>query len=180
MNAQHSSASPEHYTPAEIIEAARQTMGGIDLDPATTALVNERTVKAERIYTREDDGLSKPWHGRVWLNPPGGKTKGKSNAAIWWSKLVVEWLEGRVEQAVFLGFSIEILATSQSSRVWVGDCPFCVPRRRIEFLKEGGSVGDSPTHANIIAFLPPRGCAEEALAVECFQRDFQQFGEVRV
>ena len=61
--------SPEWYTPAYIIEAAREVMGGIDCDPASCAIAQE-TVKATVYYTKEDDGLSKPWHGRVWLNPP--------------------------------------------------------------------------------------------------------------
>ena len=29
--------------------------------------------KCERFYTPEDDGLSQPWDGGVWCNPPYGK-----------------------------------------------------------------------------------------------------------
>ena len=54
----------EYYTPKEIIEA----LGRFDLDPATP--VNPRWRTADVMYTKEDDGLSKEWFGRVFLNPP--------------------------------------------------------------------------------------------------------------
>ena len=178
---QHSAASPEHYTPLDIIDAARLTMGGFDLDPATTASVNASRIRAEAIFTREDSGLVHPWHGRVWLNPPGGRVGNKSSAAIWWTKLADEYAVGRVEQAIFLGFSIELLATSQDAKIWPGDMPFCIPRRRIEFLQErdGEYVkGESPTHSNVIVYLPPLRTRRE-LACERFATEFRCFGKVR-
>jgi len=179
VNPRHLSTTNEHYTPIEIIEAARQTMGEIDLDPATTKRVNETRVKATNFFTREDRALSLQWHGRVWLNPPGGLdvSTRKSNAAVWWSKLVEEYRADRVREAIFLGFTLEIFATSQDADMWIGDFPFCVPRQRIAFWKDGaleGYVrGGSPAHSNVIVYLPPRDGNTIA-----FKHAFEKFGRV--
>jgi len=62
----------EYYTPTEIIEAARVVMGNIDLDPASCDFANE-TVLAKKYYSKLDNGLSKEWHGNIWMNHPFGK-----------------------------------------------------------------------------------------------------------
>lgn len=59
----------EWYTPRFILQRARATMGGIDLDPASCPIA-QKNVQAKRFFTKEDDGLTKPWRGKVWLNPP--------------------------------------------------------------------------------------------------------------
>ncbi len=57
-------STDEWYTPKEIIDA----LGKFDLDPCApvSPLWNTATV----MYNKDDDGLSKEWFGRVWLNPP--------------------------------------------------------------------------------------------------------------
>ena len=71
-NVRHSSETNEHYTPREYPDAAREVMGAIDLDPASSEQANA-LIRSTDYFTAVDNGFVRHWHGRVWLNPPGGK-----------------------------------------------------------------------------------------------------------
>jgi phage N-6-adenine-methyltransferase len=60
----NSRSSDEWYTPRWIT----RSLGKFDLDPASSDKVAIQV--ASEFYTIKEDGLQKPWHGRVWLNPP--------------------------------------------------------------------------------------------------------------
>lgn len=87
----------EWYTPQEHIERAREVLGDFDLDPATSELANE-AVRAARIFTIEDDGLTKEWGGRVWMNPPYSQP----HIAQFMDKLATEYESGNVTEAIAL------------------------------------------------------------------------------
>lgn len=57
----------EYATPPYIWRPLARSVGGFDLDPASGA---ESTPIADKRYTKEDNGLTEPWEGDVWLNPP--------------------------------------------------------------------------------------------------------------
>lgn len=83
-------------TPRRILDLALATLGAIDLDPCSNNHENPR-VPAATHYTAADDGLTRPWHGRVFLNPPYGRTIGD-----WVDKLATEFHTGRVDEAIAL------------------------------------------------------------------------------
>lgn len=56
----------ERYTPAWIFEALGEKF---DLDPASPPL-GVSQVPTAAVWTKDDDGLTKPWEGFVWCNPP--------------------------------------------------------------------------------------------------------------
>lgn len=180
--AQLLSNSQEHYTPGDIVARAYALMGGIDLDPAS-CFIAQRTVQAKQWYGWDGsamvDGLRRQWYGSVFLNPPGGHTSDnapelvsvhKSYAAIWWGKLMASYQDGEVSQAVFVGFSLELLRSVQSLPFpHPLTFPTCIPKQRIKFIYPWETVdlrptlttelhtSLQPTHANFVTWLPPKG-----------------------
>lgn len=61
----------EWLTPPEILAA----LGSFDLDPC--APIERPWPMAKTHYTLADDGLNRPWQGRVWCNPPYGLVAAK-------------------------------------------------------------------------------------------------------
>lgn len=84
----------EWPTPPHIIAAAVAALGSIDVDPCASAAGH---VPASTYFTVEDDGLSKPWLGRVYMNPPYGRVIGD-----WVEKLHREFTEGGTTEYVAL------------------------------------------------------------------------------
>lgn len=88
------SDTPEWYTPRHVVDAVIEAMGAIDLDPCADA---SKGIPAERHFTEADDGLSQPWRGRVYMNPPYGRTIGQ-----WVDKLAEEYEYGNITEAIAL------------------------------------------------------------------------------
>lgn len=93
----HNSGDNEWYTPVAYVEAARATMGRIDLDPASTYAANQ-IVQAKHFYTAQQDGLSLPWFGNVWMNPPYARRL----IAPFCARLAGAYLDGQVAEAIAL------------------------------------------------------------------------------
>ena len=162
-----SKASDEWYTDSELADMGHELMGGIDLDPASSALANE-TIRATRYFTEDDNGLMQPWNcGRLWLNAPG------TLVPEFWRKFVDEYLAGTFKQGLWIGFNIQQLQTLQNvHRTHPLHFPFCVPHLRRQFFNPLKPDADSPTHANFIAYAGP-------LRMQAtFKRIFSRIGDV--
>jgi DNA N-6-adenine-methyltransferase (Dam) len=71
----------DFFTPPELIHAARQAMGGIDLDAASHWAAN-RVHQIDDWFDVGRDAFKHDWHGRVWLNPPYGNNEPWFNRAL--------------------------------------------------------------------------------------------------
>lgn len=127
-------STDEWYTKPKYIEAAREVMGGIDLDPASCAAANE-IVKATHYYTKQQNGLEQPWYGRVWLNPPYGRSsrmqgQHRSTMGLFIERLLKSYAARDITQAI-------VLTTSEVNAKWF--YPFlqfliCIPDHRVNFI----------------------------------------------
>lgn len=131
----------EWYTPEKYIQAAKEVMGNIDLDPASCELANQ-TVQAATYYSKDQDGLSLSWHGRIWLNPPYGRInrlKGgtQSYQKLFAEKLLQEYKIGNIEQAIILSLGNPNCGWFQPFYSY----PICFYRGTIHFNRPDGSKG---------------------------------------
>ena len=149
------SGYPEYYTPEFIIEAARETMGWIDLDPATTKETNALFVKAETIFTKEDDGLSQTWFGNIWMNHPFGRKRNP----LWINKLVNEYENGHVRSACCVTFA----STSEGWFQPLTNYAQCYLVLRLKYFNFEGKKF-SPPKGSVVTYLGP----DNGKFYECF------------
>jgi len=157
------SGNTEYYTPSGIIEAARLVMGGIDLDPASSAVANQR-VQATRFFCAEDDALTVPWNGRVWMNHPFSR----ENNPRFVRKLIEEYTSGRVSSACCITFA----ATSEAWFRPLLAHPQCYIYGRTNYYLPDGTLKKGVSKGSVVTYL---GDNEKA-----FREVFKQLGAVKV
>jgi ParB family chromosome partitioning protein len=154
LTALHSSKSNEWYTPSRYIEAARDVLGSIDLDPASCATANE-IVQATKYFTDADDGLHQSWRidgrpTRTWLNPPYGYIDGKkSSAGTWTARMIDAYERNEIEAGI-------LLVTSVVEKKWfqpLWNYPLCVTDHRIKFYNEQFPRGSQPAQGSTFVYF---------------------------
>lgn len=97
--------------------------------------------KCDRFYTKEDDGLTQPWIGRVWMNPPYGRTIGH-----WMRKAYLSAQQGA---------TVVCLVPARTDTAWwhdyaaYGEVRFV--RGRLRF---GGHPNPAPFPSAVVVFRP--------------------------
>lgn len=142
----HNSGENEWYTPAQYVEAAREAMGGIDLDPASSETANQ-TVRAKDFYTKDNCGLQAEWFGRVWLNPPYGQPHIKDFA----KKVCAVVDAQQIDQMI-------VLVNNATETEWFQSMAFrasafCLLRGRIKFNDSSGEPKNAPLQGQIILYF---------------------------
>lgn len=158
------SGAVEYYTPVEIIEAATDCMGFIDLDPASCIEAN-KVVGAMEFFTKEADGLTLQWKSRtVWLNHPFGRGLNES----WISKLMQEWSLGNFEQACCITYA----ATSEKWFRPLLEFPQCFLHGRTNYRLPSGEIFKGNTKGSVVTYLGPK--------VRNFYRAFNKLGTIHI
>lgn len=129
--------SDEWYTPPEIFKALDLEF---DLDVASPG--PEHWVPAKNVFTKDDNGLDKKWHGLVFMNPPFGGRNGQ----VPWLKKFINHRNG-----------IAIVAARTSSKWFQELIPRCdailFPMGKTKFIKPTGEIGKSPGSGIVIVAI---------------------------
>ncbi len=126
-------SSDEWYTPEYVVES----LGKFDIDPCSAIIPPYQTAKI--MYNKIDNGLSKEWNGRVWLNPP--YSKDLFSAFI--ERLAehgngIALIFNRCDNVLFH----EIILKKASAIKFL--------RKRIKFCKPDGTIGKQPGSGSLL------------------------------
>lgn len=157
----NNSGENEWYTPPEIIEAARLTMGSIDLDPASSHIANQ-TVNAKIYYTLEDDGLQYAWQGCVFMNPPYSQP------------LIAQFSEKLVQSLPSITHAC-VLVNNATETAWFQNmvehaAALCFIRGRVRFISGSGQPNSTPLQGQIVLYFGNRTGA--------FRENFESMGVI--
>lgn len=161
----YNSGENEWYTPPEYTDAARSTMGSIDFDPASSSKANE-TVRAAVYCDAECDGLSQPWDGNVWMNPPYAQPL----ISLFADAAGEKYDAGEITQACILVNNAS--ETTWFQRLLSSASALCFVRGRIKFIDPEGKASGAPLQGQIVLYLGKER--------ERFREHFAAFGPIWV
>lgn len=144
MAVHYSSATDDWATPQDFFDRLNREFR-FTLDVCATP----ENAKCPQYFTSDMDGLTKQWHGTVWMNPPYGREIGK-------------WVEKAFTESKEHSATVVCLLPARTDTRWwhrfcaKGDIYF-IPGR----LKFGDAKTNAPFPSAVVVFRPT---VERALA----------------
>jgi phage N-6-adenine-methyltransferase len=137
MNVHFSSETDEWPTPQDFFDEVDRELGPFNLDPCCTP----ESAKAPKFFTKEDDGLTQRWEGKVWMNPPYGRT-------------IKQWMKKAYESSLHGAFVV-CLVPSRTDTAWWHDYAMKGEVRFIRGrLKFGNATTSAPFPSALVIFHP--------------------------
>ena len=140
------------HTPAHYVNAAREVMGRITLDPFSSVQANS-TIKADRILTLADDAFSRTWGDNIndtcWMNPP--YSRGLAGKAV--TKFIEQYRAEAFGEAI-------VLMNNATDTSWFNDLfQYChalaFTRGRIAFEDNVGNKSSGNTRGQVFFYFGP-------------------------
>ena len=104
---------------------------------------DENNHKCEHYYTKEIDGLSRPWIGTIWCNPPYGRKIG-------------EWVRRAYISSQIGSATVVMLLPARTDTRWFHDYIYNKSNTEIRFikgrLKFGGCKNSAPFPSMVVIF----------------------------
>lgn len=113
------------------------------------ACASTHNTKCMKFFTREDDALTKDWarYGRVWLNPPYGRT-------------IAKWMQKAYEESQRGSFVVCLVHARTDTKWWhnwvEGKADVTFVKGRLKFHLEGsnGKIGAAPFPSALVVYQP--------------------------
>jgi hypothetical protein len=162
--------------PDPYIQAVRQTLGIIDLDPCSSRTA-QNSIDAQGWYKANDANaaLAEPWVGRVFLHPHPNATIARYQL----QKLIRDYLADRVSSAIILAGKADWLRQEPLLLSF----PFTLHYRRLPHWKLNRSTNEleriNPSFNSVTIYLPAKSGGhfdEDQLAR--FIEAFSSFGRI--
>ena len=132
--------SSEWYTPPHVFDALGCRF---DMDVAAPADRSHVHVPADRFLSK--DGLTEPWDGFVWMNPPFGGRNG-----------IAPWLERFIAHGDGVALTPDRTSAPWFWQAWAG-VELGLFTRKIRFLRPDGTEGTAPSNGTALMSIGERG-----------------------
>ena len=156
-----SSKSNEHYTPGKLLETILEFYEGeIDLDPCSNSLLKPN-VPAHFHYDSKLNGLTLPWAGKVFVNPPYGRA-----IPTWVNKTILEYESLRAREILLL------LPNRPGTQWYLSLSPYSRVNitGRLNFLDQNGKEQESAPFPSVLFYFGSKQ--------QTFVTHWEKWGEV--